>query len=95
MTHDARQTRQHCGVHSLRCSQSVLPFSVKTAVAQFPPNQPQSLPSLAHGALRETPRSTPRSADNGAFLTLTNENGDTSPGQYQGQNGIVRPDGSS
>jgi hypothetical protein len=30
-------------------------------------------------------------ADNGAFLTLTNENGDTSTGQYQGQNGIVAP----
>jgi hypothetical protein len=30
-------------------------------------------------------------SDNGSFLTLTNENGDTSTGQYQGQNGIVAP----
>ena len=30
-------------------------------------------------------------SSNGAFLTLTNENGDTSPGNYQGQTGIVAP----
>src|ERR1700761_8458969 len=28
---------------------------------------------------------------NGPMLTLTNENGDTSPGQYQGQTGITAP----
>jgi hypothetical protein len=52
-----------------------LAFSVKEAVAQFPPN----------------PRSAAFTGDNGAFLSLTNENGDTSTGQYQGQNGIVAP----
>ncbi len=30
-------------------------------------------------------------ASNGAFLTLTNETGDTSPGQLQGKSGIIAP----
>ncbi len=84
MTH--AQTCSRCS-----CSPSALRFSVKNAVAQFPPNQRSRLPLPARGVPRETPRSMPRSADNGAFLTLTNENGDTSPGQFQGQNRHCRP----
>jgi hypothetical protein len=65
-------------------------FSVKDAVAQFPPN-PQAAAFTGAWCAQGDPTKQASIADNGAFLTLTNENGDTSTGQYQGQNGIVAP----
>jgi hypothetical protein len=65
-------------------------FNVKKTFAQ-------SLPSARSGAFtggwcaQGDPTKQASISDNGAFLTLTNENGDTSTGQYQGQNGIVAP----
>jgi len=67
-----------------------LAFSVKEAVAQFPPN-PRSAAFTGGWCAQGDPTKQASIVDNGAFLTLTNENGDTSTGQYQGQNGIVAP----
>ena len=67
-----------------------LGFSVKEAVAQFPPN-PRSAAFTGGWCAQGDPTKQASISDNGAFLTLTNENGDTSTGQYQGQNGIVAP----
>lgn len=67
-----------------------LMFSVKEAVAQFPPN-PQPAAFTGAWCAQGDPNKNASIADNGAYLTLTNESGDTSPGQYQGQNGIVAP----
>jgi hypothetical protein len=67
-----------------------LTFSVKDAVAQFPP-KPQSAAFTGAWCAQGDPTKQASISDNGAFLTLTNENGDTSTGQYQGQNGIVAP----
>jgi hypothetical protein len=68
-----------------------LTLSVKNAVAQFPPNQPQSAAFTGAWCAQGDPTKHASISSNGAFLTLTNENGDTSPGQYQGQTGIVAP----
>jgi hypothetical protein len=68
-----------------------LTLSVKNAVAQFPPNQPQSGAFTGAWCAQGDPTKHASISSNGAFLTLTNENGDTSPGQYQGQTGIVAP----
>jgi hypothetical protein len=65
-------------------------FSVKEAVAQFPPN-PRSAAFTGGWCAQGDSTKQASISDNGAFLTLTNENGDTSTGQYQGQNGIVAP----
>jgi hypothetical protein len=65
-------------------------FGVKEALAQFPPN-PQAAAFTGAWCAQGDPTKQASIADNGAFLTLTNENGDTSTGQYQGQNGIVAP----
>jgi hypothetical protein len=65
-------------------------FSVKDAVAQFPPN-PKAAAFTGAWCAQGDPTKQASIADNGAFLTSTNENGDTSTGQYQGQNGIVAP----
>ena len=67
-----------------------LTFSVKEAVAQFPPN-PRSAAFTGGWCAQGDSTKQASISDNGAFLTLTNENGDTSTGQYQGQNGIVAP----
>ncbi len=67
-----------------------LGFSVKEAVAQFPPN-PRSAAFTGGWCAQGDSTKQASISDNGAFLTLTNENGDTSTGQYQGQNGIVAP----
>jgi hypothetical protein len=67
-----------------------LAFSVSNAVAQFPPN-PQSAAFTGAWCAQGDPTKHASISDNGAFLTLTNENGDTSTGQYQGQTGIVAP----
>jgi hypothetical protein len=67
-----------------------LAFSVKQAAAQFPPN-PQSAAFTGAWCAQGDPTKHASISDNGAFLTLTNENGDTSTGQYQGQTGIVAP----
>ncbi len=66
-----------------------LTFSVH-AFAQFPPN-PHSAAFTGAWCAQGDPTKQASISDNGAFLTLTNENGDTSTGQYQGQNGIVAP----
>jgi hypothetical protein len=68
-----------------------LTLIVKNAVAQFPPNQPQSNAFLGAWCAQGDPSKHASISSNGAFLTLTNENGDTSPGQYQGQTGIQAP----
>jgi hypothetical protein len=65
-------------------------FSVKDALAQVPPN-PQSAAFTGAWCAQGDPNKHASIADNGAYLTLTNENGDTSTGQYQGQTGIVAP----
>jgi hypothetical protein len=65
-------------------------FSLKDAVAQFPPN-PQAAAFTGAWCAQGDPTKQASIADNGAFLTLTDENGGTSPGQYQGQNAIVAP----
>lgn len=67
-----------------------LAFSAKQAVAQFPPN-PRSAAFTGGWCAQGDPTKQASISDNGAFLTLTNENGDTSTGQYQGQNQIVAP----
>jgi hypothetical protein len=67
-----------------------LAFSAKEAVAQFPPN-PRSAAFTGSWCAQGDSTKQASISDNGAFLTLTNENGDTSTGQFQGQNGIVAP----
>jgi hypothetical protein len=67
-----------------------LMFSVNDAFAQFPPNR-QSAAFTGGWCAQGDSTKQASIADNGAFLTLTNENGDTSTGQYQGQNAIVAP----
>jgi hypothetical protein len=67
-----------------------LMFSVKKALAQSPPN-PRSAAFTGNWCAQGDATKEASISDNGAFLTLTNENGDTSTGQYQGQNGIVAP----
>jgi hypothetical protein len=65
-------------------------FLVKDAAAQFPPN-PQSAAFTGAWCAQGDPTKQASISDNGAFLTLTNESGNTSTGQYQGQNAIVAP----
>src|SRR6202167_1524005 len=67
-----------------------LMLSLDKAAAQFPPNQSAAAFTGAWCAQGD-PTKHASISSNGAFLTLTNENGDTSPGQYQGQTGIVAP----
>ena len=67
-----------------------LGFGVKEAVAQVPSN-PRSAAFTGGWCAQGDSTKQASISDNGAFLTLTNENGDTSTGQYQGQNGIVAP----
>jgi hypothetical protein len=67
-----------------------LTLGVKSAVAQFPPS-PQSAAFTGAWCAQGDPSKHASIADNGGFLTLTNETGDTSPGQYQGKTGIVAP----
>ena len=68
-----------------------LTLSPSKSVAQFPPSA-QSAAFTGAWCAQGDPGKHASIADNGGgFLTLTNENGDTSPGQYQGQNGISAP----
>jgi hypothetical protein len=68
-----------------------LTVGLKNGVAQFPP-QSQSAAFTGAWCAQGDPTKQASIADNGGgFLTLKNENGDTSPGQYQGQTGIVAP----
>jgi hypothetical protein len=62
----------------------------RNAVAQFPSNQ-QTAAFTGAWCPQGDPNKHASISSNGAFLTLTNENGDTSPGQFQGQTGIVAP----
>jgi hypothetical protein len=64
-------------------------FTAKDAAAQFPSNQPAAFTGA--WCAQGDPTKHASISSNGAFLTLTNENGDTSPGQLQGQTGIVAP----
>jgi hypothetical protein len=68
-----------------------LTLGMRNAVAQFPPNQPQSGAFTGAWCAQGDPTKHASISSNGAFLTLTNENGNTSPGNYQGQTGIVAP----
>jgi hypothetical protein len=68
----------------------ILAFGVKEAAAQFPPN-PRSAAFTGGWCVQGDSTKQASISDNGAFLSLTNENGDTSTGQYQGQNAIVAP----
>jgi hypothetical protein len=65
-------------------------LSVKEALAQFPPNQ-QASAFTGAWCVQGDPTKHASISNNGAFLTLTNESGNTSPGQFQGQTGIVAP----
>ena len=69
---------------------AAISLTTKDGIAQFPPNQSQSAAFAAWFAQGD-PTKHASISSNGAFLTLTNENGDTSPGQFQGQTGIVAP----
>jgi hypothetical protein len=66
-------------------------LTARDAAAQFPPNQSQSAAFSGAWCAQGDPTKHASISNNGAFLTLTNENGDTSPGQFQGQTGIVAP----
>ena len=61
----------------------------RDAVAQFPSNQAAAFTGA--WCAQGDPTKHASISSNGAFLTLTNENGNTSPGQLQGQTGIVAP----
>jgi hypothetical protein len=67
-----------------------LMLGVDKAAAQFPPNQSAAAFTGAWCPQGDSTKHASISS-NGAFLTLTNENGDTSPGQLQGQNSISAP----
>jgi hypothetical protein len=67
-----------------------LMLSLDKAAAQFPPNQSAAAFTGAWCAQGDSTKHASITS-NGAFLTLTNENGDTSPGQLQGQNSISAP----
>ena len=54
-----------------------LTLGVKNAVAQFPPSQPQSGAFTGAWCAQGDPTKHASISSNGAFLTLTNENGDT------------------
>lgn len=70
---------------------AAISLTAKDAVAQFPPNQSQAAAFTGAWCAQGDPTKHASISSNGAFLTLTNENGDTSPGQFQGQTGIVAP----
>jgi hypothetical protein len=74
----------------LLCAAMSFTLCVKSAFAQFPPSQ-QSAAFTGAWCAQGDPSKHASISDNGGFPTLTNENGDTSPGQYQGQTGIVAP----
>src|ERR1700759_1168764 len=65
-------------------------FTTQIALGQFGPN-PQSSGFLGAWCAQGDPGKRASISANGPMLTLTNENGDTSPGQYQGQTGITAP----
>lgn len=67
-----------------------LALTAQNAVAQFGPS-PQSNAFLGAWCVQGDPSKHASISANGPFLTLTNENGDTSPGQYQGKTGITAP----
>ena len=69
----------------------LLQFDVQRADAQFP-NSKQSAAFTGAWCVQGDATKHASISDNGAFLTLTNESGSTSTGQYQGQTGIVAPD---
>jgi hypothetical protein len=60
------------------------------AYGQLPPS-PQSAAFSGAWCAQGDPTKHASISDNGAFVTLTNENGDTSMGNYQGQNQISAP----
>ena len=72
---------------------AAISLAAKDAVAQFPPNQSQSAAFTGAWCAQGDPTKHASISSNGAFLTLTNENGDTSPGQLQGQTGLSPQDG--
>jgi hypothetical protein len=74
---------------ALACAMG-LTLGTKNALAQFP-NQQQSSAFTGAWCAQGDPTKHASISNNGAFLTLTNENGDTSTGQLQGQTGIVAP----
>jgi hypothetical protein len=63
-------------------------FAPQHSVAQFGP-QPSGF--LGQWCAQGDPSKVASITANGPMLTLTNENGDTSPGQLQGQTGISAP----
>jgi hypothetical protein len=74
---------------ALACAMG-LTLGTKNALAQFP-SQQQSSAFTGAWCAQGDPTKHASISNNGAFLTLTNENGDTSTGQLQGQTGIVAP----
>jgi hypothetical protein len=67
-----------------------LSFDAPRMSGQFGPG-PQASGFLGAWCAQGDPSRRASISANGPMLTLTNENGDTSPGQYQGQNSISAP----
>ena len=70
-------------------------LSVKNAVAQFPSNQPRPGAFTGAWCAQGDPTKHASISSNGAFLTLTNENGDTSPEITKGKPASSLQDGNS
>jgi len=64
-------------------------MSASSAAAQMP--SPQSSRFSGAWCAQGDPAKHASISDNGVMVTLTNENGDSSPGNYQGSNQIVAP----
>jgi hypothetical protein len=70
----------------------LLSFEIpQSRAAQFPSSSPQSAAFTGGWCAQGDTNKHASISYNGAFATLTNENGDTSMGNYQGQNQIVAP----
>jgi hypothetical protein len=67
-----------------------LSLTAQKALCQFGPN-PQAGGFLGTWCVQGDPAKRASISANGPMLTLTNENGSTSPGQLQGQSGISAP----
>jgi hypothetical protein len=76
------------GVGLVICTQLQPPI---VSALGFQPGQSQSSRFTGVWCTQGDPARRCSIIDNGAFLNLTNENGDTSVGNYQGSTGIVAP----
>ena len=90
-------TRLSCFARAITlslCIAGFLGFSSSLSAAPAPPlqmNGGQASGFLGAWCAQGDPTKHASISGNGVFLTLTNENGDTSPGNLQGSNGIQAP----